>query len=55
MTETDLTQCALLHDPHAAARIFGGEAVIVTPAANVIGMLNPWDPGFGSWLMGRAR
>jgi hypothetical protein len=54
MTETDLTQRAR-HHPYAAARVFGGEAVIVTPAANGIGMLNPWDPGFGSWLMGRAR
>ena len=29
------------HHPQTAARVFSGEAVIITPADNVIRMLNP--------------
>ena len=39
MEET--TQRRPAHHPRTASRVFSGEAVIITPAENVIRMLNP--------------
>jgi len=39
MEET--TQRRPAHHPRTASRVFSGEAVIITPADNVIRMLNP--------------
>lgn len=30
-----------IHHPHTASRVFSGEAVVITPAANVVRMFNP--------------
>ena len=48
-----MTQRKPSHHPRTASRVFSGEAVIISPAENVIRMLNPtgsriWDLADGS-------
>lgn len=37
----DLSQHVPIHHPRTASRVFSGEAVIITPAENMVRMLNP--------------
>ncbi|MBM4459727.1 MAG: PqqD family protein [Chloroflexi bacterium] len=39
MTQPDLRKP--VHNPHTASRVFSGEAVIVSPAENMVRLLNP--------------